>query len=160
MSGNTKSGEKEFFRKRFFGGFNREDVVKYLAKIANERNEALAAQEKADENARLLTEENKKLREEKEELINVVAEKDILIKAAAKRDNAAKKETTTERAAPAATSAAADTGAAERSIPEERSAAANIHKQTGAAGEARRGPSNNTAKRSNATRVKIKRRRN
>ena len=41
-------GEKEFFRKRFFGGFNREDVIKYIAKIANERNEALAAQEKAE----------------------------------------------------------------------------------------------------------------
>ena len=72
-------GEKEFFRKRFFGGFNREDVIKYIAKIAGERNEALAAkekaekelseirtaQEKADHDARALAEEVKKLRDEK-----------------------------------------------------------------------------------------------
>ena len=41
-------GEKEFFRKRFFGGFNRDDVIKYIAKIADERNDALAAKEKAE----------------------------------------------------------------------------------------------------------------
>ena len=56
-------GEKEFFRKRFFGGFNREDVVKYIAKIADERNEALAAQEKAETKAQELAEELRILRE-------------------------------------------------------------------------------------------------
>jgi len=57
-------GEKEFFRKRFFGGFNRNDVIKYIAKIAEERNEAIAAKEKAEKNARALAEEIKKLRGE------------------------------------------------------------------------------------------------
>jgi len=56
-------GEKEFFRKRFFGGFNREDVVKYIAKIADERNEALAAQETAEKKVQELTEELSRLRE-------------------------------------------------------------------------------------------------
>jgi len=56
-------GEKEFFRKRFFGGFNREDVIKYIAKMADERNEALAAQEKAESKAQELAEELKNLRE-------------------------------------------------------------------------------------------------
>ena len=57
-------GEKEFFRKRFFGGFNREDVIKYIAKIAEERNEAITAKEKAETDARALADEVKKLREE------------------------------------------------------------------------------------------------
>jgi len=56
-------GEKEFFRKRFFGGFNRDDVIKYIAKIANERNDALAAQSKAESKLKELEEEIKKLRE-------------------------------------------------------------------------------------------------
>jgi len=58
------SGEKEFFRKRFFGGFNREDVIKYIAGLAEERNEALAAKERAEKKARALAEEVKKLRGE------------------------------------------------------------------------------------------------
>ena len=57
-------GEKEFFRKRFFGGFNRNDVIKYIAKIAEERNEAIAAKEKAEKEARALAEELRKLRGE------------------------------------------------------------------------------------------------
>jgi len=56
-------GEREFFRKKVFGGFNREDVVKYIAKIANERNEALAAKVKAEKKAQVLAEEVLKLRE-------------------------------------------------------------------------------------------------
>jgi len=55
-------GEKEFFRKRFFGGFNREDVIKYITGLANERNEAIEAKEKAEKKARALAEEVKKLR--------------------------------------------------------------------------------------------------
>jgi len=57
-------GEKEFFRKRFFGGFNRTDVIKYIAKIAEERNEAIAAKEKAEKELRALTEEIRTLRGE------------------------------------------------------------------------------------------------
>jgi len=58
------TGEKEFFRKRFFGGFNRDDVIKYITKLAEERNDALAAKEKAERKARALAEEVQKLRME------------------------------------------------------------------------------------------------
>jgi len=57
-------GEKEFFRKKLIGGFNREDVVKYLAKLAKERNEAIEAQEKAEDDAKEMAEEVKMLRDE------------------------------------------------------------------------------------------------
>ena len=57
-------GEKEFFRKRFFGGFNRNDVIKYIAKIAEERNVAIAAKDKAEKEVRELTAEVEKLRKE------------------------------------------------------------------------------------------------
>ena len=66
-------GEKEFFRKRIFGGFNREDVVKYIAKIADERNDAIAAKEKAERELKALGEELKKLHEQKNEPFNAVA---------------------------------------------------------------------------------------
>ena len=44
-------GEKQYFRKRFIGGFNRDDVIKYIKKITDERNESLAAKEKAENEA-------------------------------------------------------------------------------------------------------------
>jgi hypothetical protein len=50
-------GEKVFFRKKLFGGFNREDVVTYIAKIAQERNEAVTAKEKAEKEVSKLTRE-------------------------------------------------------------------------------------------------------
>jgi len=79
-------GEKEFFRKRLFGGFNREDVTKYIAKVANERNEALEACEKAEKRAHDLNEELCMLKESinippvinesvSDELIEPIAEK-------------------------------------------------------------------------------------
>ncbi|MCL2426517.1 MAG: hypothetical protein FWD05_09295 [Oscillospiraceae bacterium] len=55
-------GEKEFFRKRLFGGFNREDVTKYIAKVANERNDAYEAKEKAEKKMHALEEELNKLK--------------------------------------------------------------------------------------------------
>ena len=55
-------GEKEFFRKRFFGGFNREDVVRYIARIAQERNEAIEEKEKAESKVFALEEELQRLR--------------------------------------------------------------------------------------------------
>ena len=51
------TGEIEFFRKRFVGGFNREDVVNYITKLAQERNDWRAAKEKADQDAHALTDE-------------------------------------------------------------------------------------------------------
>ena len=51
------AGEIEFFRKRFVGGFNREDVVNYISKLAQERNDWREAKEKADQDAHALTDE-------------------------------------------------------------------------------------------------------
>lgn len=59
-------GEKFFFRKKFFGGFNRDDVIAYIAQIAGERNKAIDDKEIAEA-------EIVKLREsinEKQEIIN------------------------------------------------------------------------------------------
>jgi hypothetical protein len=60
-------GEKVFFRKKIFGGFNREDVVQYIAKIAQERNEAITAKEKAEKEVSRLTREIRLLRGEEPE---------------------------------------------------------------------------------------------
>jgi len=70
-------GEKEFFRKRFFGGFNRNDVIKYIAKIAEERNAAIAAKEKAEKELRELTVEVEKLRKENSASEKFVSKPDI-----------------------------------------------------------------------------------
>ena len=59
-------GEICFFRKRFFGGFNREDVISYIATISQERNELMAAKEKAEEELRELIREVATLRFETE----------------------------------------------------------------------------------------------
>ena len=48
------AGEVEFFRKRFFGGFNRKDVVKYISKLSQERNDWREAKEKADQDIQSL----------------------------------------------------------------------------------------------------------
>jgi len=58
------NGEKAFFRKKVFGGFNRDDVVKYIAKIAEERNEALAAKEKIKKEMQALEDEIKSLNDQ------------------------------------------------------------------------------------------------
>jgi len=47
-------GEIEFFRKRFFGGFNRKDVINYIGKLAQERNENRAALERAEKSAQTM----------------------------------------------------------------------------------------------------------
>ena len=77
-------GEREFFRKKAFGGFNREDVIKYIAKIANERNEALTARDKAQKDAKVLADEIKQLREQidklsAEKIIPVIEEEQPVI---------------------------------------------------------------------------------
>lgn len=55
-------GEISYFRKRFFGGFNRRDVIDYIEKLAQERNRLLAAKDRAESEASELNEENKVLR--------------------------------------------------------------------------------------------------
>ena len=66
------TGDINFFRKRFFGGFNREDVAGYIAKMARERNELAAAVEKAENEARVLAREIVALRQETEEAMRLM----------------------------------------------------------------------------------------
>jgi len=70
-------GEIVFFRKRFFGGFNRRDVTMYIAELARERNEIRAALEKTREQLETFsgaldakTREIEQLRNEIDELRN------------------------------------------------------------------------------------------
>lgn len=62
------NGEKEFFRKSFMGGFHRRDVVAYIVKLSEERNEIAAVAEKAMQDVRTLTAETAALRLELEEV--------------------------------------------------------------------------------------------
>ena len=55
-------GEIQFIKKQIFGGFNREDVVAYIAKMAKERNEAREACKEATKKLEELTEENEALK--------------------------------------------------------------------------------------------------
>ena len=55
------AGEIEFFRKRFIGGFNQQDVIDYISKLAHERNNYRVAKEKAEQDAQMLTNEIKAL---------------------------------------------------------------------------------------------------
>ena len=60
------AGEIKFFRKRFFGGFNRKDVVGYIATMAKERNDLESARNKAEDSVRELNREVTALRFETE----------------------------------------------------------------------------------------------
>lgn len=61
------TGEIKFFRKRFIGGFNRQDVVDYIAELARERDENLALREKSDQKVRDLMAEIDSLKHERDE---------------------------------------------------------------------------------------------
>ena len=63
-------GEIQFIKKQIFGGFNREDVVAYIAKMAKERNEAREACKEATIKLEALNEEIKVLKLELLELEN------------------------------------------------------------------------------------------
>ena len=62
------NGEVEYFRKRFFGGFNRKDVVAYIARLANERNEQQSAKEKAERELQSLIDSTEEQRNKYNEL--------------------------------------------------------------------------------------------
>ncbi|MCL2228006.1 MAG: hypothetical protein FWB97_10365, partial [Oscillospiraceae bacterium] len=68
------SGEIKFFRKRFFGGFNRDDVVKYISKLAQERNEFKNAKDTAEAEAKTMAGEVEPLRLKSEEAIKEACE--------------------------------------------------------------------------------------
>ncbi|MCL2151822.1 MAG: hypothetical protein FWH57_02510 [Oscillospiraceae bacterium] len=75
------TGDINYFRKRFFGGFNRKDVIDCLSKLAKERNDMEAARDKAAQDARALAASIAKLNAEIED-IRQQAEKDRVFKAA------------------------------------------------------------------------------
>ena len=68
------TGEIQFMRKQIFGGFNRKDVVEYVAKIAKERNEAREAYSGASKKIEALEAEIEELKLELEKSRNVVNE--------------------------------------------------------------------------------------
>lgn len=61
-------GEVNFFRKKFIGGFNRQDVVEYVTKLAKERNEMSAERDKALQSLRALEAESAAVRTELDDL--------------------------------------------------------------------------------------------
>lgn len=61
------TGEISYFRKRFLGGFNREDVIDYIEKLAQERNKLQEEKDKAEHRLLILTSELETLRLEIEQ---------------------------------------------------------------------------------------------
>ena len=68
------TGEIKFFRKRFIGGFNRHDVVDYIADLARERDENLALREKTEQDIQALMAEIDSLKLERDEAKRLAAE--------------------------------------------------------------------------------------
>ena len=68
------TGEIEFFRKRFIGGFNRQDVVDHVTKLTKERNDITKEKEKAEEEAKALAAEVDSLRRELDEARKTAAD--------------------------------------------------------------------------------------
>ena len=66
------TGDINFFRKRVFGGFNREDVVSYIAMMAKERSELEAAKDKAENDVKALAREVAAFRLEAEEVMRLI----------------------------------------------------------------------------------------
>ena len=68
------TGEINYFRKRFFGGFNRKDVVDYIEKVARERGALEAERDKAVNEMRALAADVAPLRLEIERLTLLLEE--------------------------------------------------------------------------------------
>ena len=68
------TGEIKFFRKRFIGGFNRQDVVEYITDLARERDENLALREKAEQDLQAFMAEMESLKQERDEANRLAAE--------------------------------------------------------------------------------------
>ena len=66
------TGDINLFRKRFFGGFNKDDVVGYITKLAQERNALVTAKDTAESTARALAGEVAALRLEIEDAKRVI----------------------------------------------------------------------------------------
>jgi len=68
------TGEIKFFRKRFIGGFNRQDVIDYITELAQERDKNLAMKEKAQQDVRALAAVVASLKNERDEAIRLANE--------------------------------------------------------------------------------------
>ena len=68
------TGDSNYFRKRVFGGFNRQDVVNYITELAKERNVSEAGKDKAEKDARELAAEVAALRRDSEEAWRTIKE--------------------------------------------------------------------------------------
>jgi len=79
------TGEIKFFRKRFIGGFNRQDVIDYIADIAQERDKNLALREKAENESRELVATIVLLKRERDEARQLASEYKSEVISAAKK---------------------------------------------------------------------------
>jgi len=79
------TGEIRFFRKRFIGGFNRQDVIDYITELAQEREKNLALREKAEQDVWALEAEIMSLRRERDEALRLANDyKSVVVDAARK----------------------------------------------------------------------------
>ena len=80
------TGEISYFRKRFFGGFNKQDVVDYIVKMAQERNELEEEKNKITKNANLFADEltslRKRIREMQKQMDEDRVKKEAMLKTA------------------------------------------------------------------------------
>ena len=68
------TGEIKFFRKRFIGGFNRQDVIDYITVISKEREKDKAIIAKAEQDARGYMAEIESLMRERDEAMRLAYE--------------------------------------------------------------------------------------
>ena len=90
------TGEVQFIKKQMFGGFNREDVVAYVAKIAQERNEARDANAEAQEKIEVLVSEVSDLIVELETCKKIISEMEMQNKPSFLEDPLRKKDVPNE----------------------------------------------------------------
>jgi len=80
------TGEIVSFRKKFIGGFNRDDVTAYITKITKERNESLKAKDKAEREVLVLRGEMNREKEKSAEEAQVLIHEHRLAKEKAEND--------------------------------------------------------------------------
>ncbi|MCL2151662.1 MAG: hypothetical protein FWH57_01690 [Oscillospiraceae bacterium] len=79
------TGEIKCFRKRFIGGFNRQDVIDYIAVLAKESDTNRALKEKAEQDMKGLVTEIASLKRERDEAKRLAGEYKSEVLEAAKK---------------------------------------------------------------------------
>jgi len=79
------TGEIKYFRKRFIGGFNRQDVIDYIAVLAKENDNNRALKEKAEQDMSELVTEIASLKRERDEAKKLAGEYKSEVLEAAKK---------------------------------------------------------------------------